>query len=441
MSSSARDTAIKSLEGRRLARIMGRPTMKIVNQTRNEIASEYAKAKTSHPSFPQGTRFGFASAILKKEKFRSLHNAVAGVAVGDELTAAWVFAYPTRPESYDETIAGNMLDATRRKREAARADLITQFDIFEGYKTSFKDKVEEAYDQAYFTTMKDDVLGFMHVTVADMLQHLEGQCHALTEREKKEKLQEVNVPWDQNDDIQTYFVKLDKLEEELKNEFDIEWPTSMKIMQAVNEMYDSNQFSEKDMMDWEDKPAPDKTWVHLQTYYNALWTKKQRYGGTSPRNHGYESAANVSEVTDSSDARMATNLMEVARAATADKEHIQQMSDTADDLLTIVKKQQNQIDELIKQNGQLTSALSAHKPTTIPKNRERDRERGRKDHRASREKAEVAKEDRRASKERAEPPKDSSGCAVCGRQHETAKCWELDKNKATRPDWWKSYFE
>ena len=429
MSSSARDTAIKTLEGRRLARIMGRPTMKHVNQTRNEIASEYAKAKTSHPSFPQGSRFGFASAILKKEKFRSLHNAVEGVAEEDELAEVWEFAYPTRPDMYDETIVGNMLDATRRKREATRADLITQFDTFEGYETAFKDKVEEAYDQAYFSTMKDDVLGFMHVTVAGMLSHLEGQCHALTEREKKAKLDEVNVPWDQNDDIKTYFVKLDKLEEELLNEFDIEWPTSMKIMQAVNEMYDSNQFEERDMMDWEDKDAAEKTWVHLQTYYNALWMKKQRYGGTSPRNHGYERAANVSKVTDSSEARMANNLMEVARAATADKEHIQQMSDTADDLLTIVKKQQNQIDELIKQNGELTHALSANKPTAIPKNRERNRERERE------------RKERRASREKAEPPKDSGGCAVCGRRHETAKCWELDKNKAGRPEWWKSYFE
>ena len=109
--------------------------------------------------------------------------------------------------------------------------------------------------------MKGDVLGFMHVTVANMLRHLKGKCHALTSRENKLKLDEVNVLWDQNDDIQTYFVKLDKLEEELSNDFDIEWPTSMKIMQAVNKMYDSNQFSEKDMMDWEDKEAADKTWM------------------------------------------------------------------------------------------------------------------------------------------------------------------------------------
>ena len=273
MSSSARDTAIKTLEGRRLAKMMGRPTMKNVNQTRNEIASEYAKAKTSHPSFPQGSRFGFASAILKKEKFRILHNAVEGVEEEDELAKEWEFAYPTPPDSYDETIAGNMLDATQRKQEATRADLITWFDTFQGYETSFKDKVEEAYDLAYLSTMKDNTLGFMHVTVADMLRHLKGQYHTITSREKNVKLAEVNVPWDQNDDIQTYFVKLNKLKEEHSNEFDIEWPTSMKIMQAVNEIYDSNQFSEKDMMDWEDKEASDKTWIHLQTYYNALWTK------------------------------------------------------------------------------------------------------------------------------------------------------------------------
>ena len=131
MSSSARDTAIKSLEARRLARVIGRPTMKDVNKTRNEIAAEYAKAKTTHPSFPQGPRFGFASAILKKEKFRSLHNSVVGLDPADELADTWAFVYPTRPKLWDDTIVGNMLDATRRKRESARKELITEYDTFE----------------------------------------------------------------------------------------------------------------------------------------------------------------------------------------------------------------------------------------------------------------------------------------------------------------------
>ena len=103
---------------------------------------------------------------------------------------------------------------------------------------------------------------------------------------------------------------------------------------------------------------------------------------------------------------MTSNLREVARAAIADKDHIQQMSDTVDDLLTIVKKQQNQIDELIKQNGKLTHALSANKPAAILKNCERER----KDRRATHEKADTPKDDHRAIHEKGETPKDDGGC-------------------------------
>ena len=48
-----------------------------------------------------------------------------------------------------------------------------------------------------------------------MLDHLEQQCLALTARDKKVKMKDVNLPWDRDDDIETYFVKADKLEEYL----------------------------------------------------------------------------------------------------------------------------------------------------------------------------------------------------------------------------------
>ena len=51
-------------------------------------------------------------------------------------------------------------------------------------------------------------------------------------------------------------------------------------------------------------------------------------------------------------------MREVAIAATADKEHIQQMTSTNEDLLKIVKTQQEQSTQLIKQNGDLTTALT-----------------------------------------------------------------------------------
>ena len=49
-----------------------------------------------------------------------------------------------------------------------------------------------------------------------MLDHLEQQCLALTARDKKTKMKDVNLPWDRDDDIETYFVKAEKLEEDLQ---------------------------------------------------------------------------------------------------------------------------------------------------------------------------------------------------------------------------------
>ena len=49
-----------------------------------------------------------------------------------------------------------------------------------------------------------------------MLDHLEQQCLALTARDKKIKMKNVNLPWDRHYDIETYFVKAEKLEEYLQ---------------------------------------------------------------------------------------------------------------------------------------------------------------------------------------------------------------------------------
>ena len=45
-----------------------------------------------------------------------------------------------------------------------------------------------------------------------MLNHIEQQCLALTARDKKIKMKDINLPWDRDDDIETYFVKANKLE-------------------------------------------------------------------------------------------------------------------------------------------------------------------------------------------------------------------------------------
>ena len=67
------------------------------------------------------------------------------------------------------------------------------------------------------------------------------------------------------------------------------------------------------------------------------------YQGNTTYTHGFESYFITEE--DRGDQLLANNLHKVAVAATADKEHIQQMTTQNDGILKVVRKQQAQIDK------------------------------------------------------------------------------------------------
>ena len=126
---------VQKLELRSLQQMLGRPTCKQVNKMCGAIAAVYAKAKTSHESFPLGSKFRFSEAILKKYTYIALHNTVAtGLSATDNPETTWSFVHPSRPDTYDDMILQVHTDVSWRKKEAQRAELITQYETFEGYK-------------------------------------------------------------------------------------------------------------------------------------------------------------------------------------------------------------------------------------------------------------------------------------------------------------------
>ena len=438
MSTTARETAICALEGATLTRRPGQPTFKNVGGTRNELSLHYAKAKITHPAFQVGDRFGLSAAVMKPKKFIRLHNQI--VDDDDALDNDWEFDHPSRPKSYDDTIAANAGENVRRKKEAQRSEEIGSYDVFDGYETVFKDLLEDAYDAAYFRAIKDDVLGLSHFTVSEVLEHLEEQCLALTGLERATKLKEIQVSWDKNDSITTFFSNLDRLEDELADDYNIEWTTDLKILAAVMEMYTSGIFDRKEMMAWEDKEEEDKTWVHCQNYFGNLWTQYERFGGPSTRAHGYgESANQMDETTPNTPGDVLVEAMkEVAVAATADKEHIQQMTAATDDLVGVVKRQQEvianqskQIDSLLKQTQDLTAAVGK---LTAGGGGGGGRPRGPRGGGGG---ADATRGNAGAPGDNGRPP----NCRICNRGiHDVNKCFELEINKDKRPRNWKSVF-
>ena len=352
---------------------------------------------------------------------------------------------------------------------------VEQWERFDAYEHVFKDKLEGAYDRNYFTTLCDDLLGYTHVCVSEMLEHLLEQCLEITDTEKAEKLEKILKPWDQDEDINAFFHSLDKGQETLTDE-DITWPTSQKIIHAMKQMYACNQFDSRDMREWERRVPEDKTWLDLQVYFGDLYIDAKKYEKATGGKHGFESAANVSEAAPPSlsDELFSQQLCDIAIAATADKEHIQMMTSATDDLLTIIKQQQQQITELVAQNGVLigkvgttgatsaaaqaatrtaanaaakiaaTAAANVAAAAAATKTEDATGAPAKPNPRATYTIAQKAQAKATVKKINA-GTQDTGGtrgvCILCGKHYGTARCFEINANAHLRPHSWKSLFD
>ena len=88
----------------------------------------------------------------------------------------------------------------------------------------------------------------MHLTVNDMLEHLREQRLAMTFKEKKKKLKEINISWEHGDDICVFLQNVQKLKDQLDDEYGIDWADDMRMMHVLSELYESEIFTEEEMM-------------------------------------------------------------------------------------------------------------------------------------------------------------------------------------------------
>ena len=70
----------------------------------------------------------------------------------------------------------------------------------------------------------------------------------------------MDLPWDPEEDIAVYFIKLHKEQERLKI-VRINWNDLQKVTQSVDEMYLSRLFGEDKISNWKGKADGDNTWT------------------------------------------------------------------------------------------------------------------------------------------------------------------------------------
>ena len=66
---TVREDIIKKLTATEITKWIGRPNHASVELTQEELAKKAAAIKTHYEPFPEGTRYGFAAAIMLSEDY------------------------------------------------------------------------------------------------------------------------------------------------------------------------------------------------------------------------------------------------------------------------------------------------------------------------------------------------------------------------------------
>ncbi len=136
------------------------------------------------------------------------------------------------------------------------------------------------------------------MTVLSMIDHLcqKTAIKMTTAQKHKYKATGYNNPWDPTTSITAYFMQLDRFQVSLGN-CGIATSDAEKTMAAGVQMWQSEMFTEDQMVVWEIKPGALQTWAELQTYFTKKWLERKQYSATTAKQLRFKEAALLAQET------------------------------------------------------------------------------------------------------------------------------------------------
>jgi hypothetical protein len=99
-----------------------------------------------------------------------------------------------------------------------------------------------------------------------------------------------NSPWDPSTSITAYFTQLDRFQVSL-GDHGIAKSEEKKTMAVGAQMWNSEMFTEDQMVAWENKTAAQQTWAALQTYFTDKWLERKQYSAMTAKQSRFKEAA------------------------------------------------------------------------------------------------------------------------------------------------------
>ena len=358
-----------------VTKIHGQPTSHDLTNLEKEIISILANI----PTTLGGGNHGHVGVIMDPTEYNTM-------------TGGTAFVNPVNPGIYPAGLAVNAAAGTRARAEAEHKELINQFETFEGVRLGTKDLILEAVDNEYLSEIEHDTLGYLNVTPRQMIGHLLSRGGALDFADTRDLLAERDGEWNVTENPQLYFNRVEKaIKGLIRNGINSDLNERRDI--ALFHLKATGEFDAA-VREWEAKPAADKTWANIKTFITAEYAKENKQNKLSAKHFKANAIQEQAEITE----EIIANLTEA---------HTRQME-------TLVKTTTEAMKEMM---------LLLKNNSNAPNDKATDEE----------------KKKRREEKKK--KYNDAPVCKNCGKKHPSKaedECWELEKNKASRPASWKS---
>ena len=357
-----------------VTKIHGQPTSHDLTNLEKEIISILANI----PTTLGGGNYGHVGVIMDPTDYTTM-------------TGGTSFVNPVNPGIYPAGLAVNAAAGTRARAEAEHKELVNQFETFEGVQLGTKDLILAAVDNEYLNEIEHETLGYLNQTPRQMFEHLLTRGGVLDFADTKDLLADRDGDWNVTENPQIYFNRVEKaMKGLLRNGINSDLNERRDI--ALFQFKATGEFDPA-VREWEAKPAAQKTWANIKTFISSEYAKENKQNKLSAKHF---KANEIQEQTEATEELIAT-LTEA---------HTRQME-------TLVKTTTDAMKEmmlLLKENKS-----PANKATDEEKKKKRD--------------------------EKRKKYNDAPVCKNCGKKHPSKaedECWELEKNKASRPSTWKS---
>jgi hypothetical protein len=298
---------------------------------------------------------------------------------------------PANPGTYPANVPANAATGVRARAEAEHKEIVQEYKTLKCVAQATKDIILEAVDQEYLLEIEDKTLGFLNQTPNDMLTHLRNRGGALDFADTNTLLAERDSKWDASEVPQMYFNQVKKA---------IQGLTQAGITSDLNKCCDmalyflkaSREFNAA-IREWEQWPAGQKTWQNITTFISAEYAKENKQNKLTAKNFKANMIKEQAEATETLIAALTKNNMRQIETL------IKSTTEAIKEMMSLIKNNQKA-------------------PNSQPNN-------GRK----------------KRQEERRKRYNYAPICKHCRRKHPAKledECWELEKNKDSRPSNWKS---